>query len=323
MGIHIVKDGKVIEYPKKKVKKEVDIEDFLEKHPNVLDKEIFIIGRQVPTDTKGRIDLLGMDKNGHTVLIEIKKGLSTRDVVSQILEYGVWTEKIQYEELNRIAKEKHLKNYPDLYKKFEKEYKTIPEPFNSDQKLYIVAEDIDEKIENVARYLRLRGIDIKCVEFNFYENDGQQLVNTEVIVGDEPNSTQELGEKGTSERILWEDSLRIATNQNKLTVLDLISQIEVKFKVKGTPQNRFYYIKIKERNRKNLFCCINCQKDSGYVAFRIDPEKFEQRDNSSINSVKGWFFPALSERRVRINKSNFDLIMKCLEHSYKTTVELE
>ena len=122
MGIHVVKDNKVVEYQKKSVKKEVDIEEFLEKHPNVLDKEIFIIGRQVPTETKGRIDLLGMDKNGHTVLIEIKKGVSTRDVVSQILEYGVWAEKIQYEELNRIAKDKHLKNYPDLYKKFEVDY---------------------------------------------------------------------------------------------------------------------------------------------------------------------------------------------------------
>jgi len=323
MGIHVVKDNKVVEYQKRSVKKEVDIEEFLEKHPNVLDKEIFIVGRQVPTETKGRIDLLGMDKNGHTVLIEIKKGVSTRDVVSQILEYGVWAEKIQYEELNRIAKEKHLKNYPDLYKKFEKEFKTVPEPFNSDQRLYIVAEEIDEKIENVARYLRLRGIDIKCVELNFYENDGQQLVNTNFVVGDETDTTQELGEKSTSETILWKDRLEIATTQNRATVLDLISQIEQKFKVKGAPQNRFYYIKIKERNRKNLFCCINCQKESGYVAFRVDPEKFEEHENPLINSVRGWFFPVFSERRVRIKKSNFGLIMKCLEHSYKTTLELE
>ena len=323
MGIHVVKDNKVVEYQKKSVKKEVDIEEFLENHPSILDKEIFIIGRQVPTESKGRIDLLGMDKNGHTVLIEIKKGASTRDAVSQILEYGVWAEKIQYEELNRIAKEKHLKNYPDLYKKFEKEFKVVPEPFNSDQRLYIVAEEIDEKIENIARYLRLRGIDIKCVELNFYENDGQQLVNTNFVVGDESDSTQELGEKSTSEKILWKDRLEIATPANRASVIELISQIEQKFKVKGAPQNRFYYIKIKERERKNLFCCISCQKDSAYVAFRIDPEKFEFEGNPKIKTVRGWFFPVFSERRIPIEKANFALIMQCLEHAYNTTAELE
>ena len=132
-----------------------------------------------------------------------------------------------------------------------------------------------------------------------------------------------MGEKSTSEKILWKDRLDIATSANRSTVLEMISQIEQRFKVKGTPQNRFYYIKIKERTRKNLFCCISCQKESAYIAFRIEPEKFEYEDNPTIKSVRGWFFPVSSERRIPIKKSNFDLILKCLDHAYKTTVELE
>jgi len=73
MGIHHIKDGKVVEYKKKNVNKEKEIEDYLEKHIQVLDKDIFIIGRQVPTTSKTIIDLMGLDRDGNVVIIEIKK----------------------------------------------------------------------------------------------------------------------------------------------------------------------------------------------------------------------------------------------------------
>ena len=88
MGIHHIQNGEVVEYTKKKVSKEIEIEEFLEKHIEILDKDIFIIGRQVPTATKTFIDLMGLDVDGNVVIIEIKKGVSERKVVSQILEYG-------------------------------------------------------------------------------------------------------------------------------------------------------------------------------------------------------------------------------------------
>ena len=95
MGIHLIENDKVVEYEKKTVDKEFEIEEFLEKHPKILDKDIFIIGRQVPTATKTRIDLMGLDRDGNVVIIELKKGVSSREVVSQILEYGVWAEVLE------------------------------------------------------------------------------------------------------------------------------------------------------------------------------------------------------------------------------------
>ena len=125
MGIYIIKDNDVVEYQQTSVEKEIEIEEFLEKHPKVLDKDIFIIGRQVPTSTKTRIDLMGLDKDGNVVLIEIKKSISVREVVSQILEYGVWAEDIQYEDLNRIAK----KNIFPVFRIFTKNMKLISVKF--------------------------------------------------------------------------------------------------------------------------------------------------------------------------------------------------
>ena len=319
MGIHHIKNGEVVEYTKKKVSKEIEIEEFLEKHIEILDKDIFIIGRQVPTATKTFIDLMGLDVDGNVVIIEIKKGVSERKVVSQILEYGVWAENIQYEEINRIAKEKHLKDFPDLYKKYETTFKTMPEPFNQNQRLYIVAEKIEQKIEDVCRYLRIRGMDIKCIELNFHESAGHQLAHTDVIVGNE-NTILELSEgleNESKKRKTWQERIELSTPQNRTIVIGLIEKIEKKFSVKGSPhKNGWYYLH--KKNTSCLFATVKCGKDTGRIAFRINSDTFDISDER-ISEVRGWFFPKESERRIGILPENEELIMKCLEHAYHAT----
>jgi len=319
LGIHVVKDGKLVEYQKTSVEKEIEIEEFIEKHPQILDKDIFIIGRQVLTGTKTIIDLMGLDKYGNVLLIEIKKGQPSREVVSQILEYGVWAEGIQYDELNEIAKEKHLADYPDLYKKYESEFKKIPDPFNEEQRLYIVSEKIDEKTEDMCRYLKVRGIDIKCVELNFFEKDNQRLVNTNVVVGTEESIYQDLRDEVQSSQMSWEDKLNAATKETHNSVLDLISKIEKEFNLKAVPNNRWLFFHLDEPyQRKNLFCVIRCGKNVVDVCFRIDPETFNVKDEN-IRNIKGFFFARFTERRLRLENSNIDTIMDCIRHSYQTT----
>ena len=106
MVIYEISDSGKKEYVRKTVGKEKHIEDFLEKHVTVLDKGIFVIGRQVRADGKNSIDLIGMDGEGNTVIIELKRGMTAREVISQILNYAVWAESIGYDDLNAIAKEK-------------------------------------------------------------------------------------------------------------------------------------------------------------------------------------------------------------------------
>jgi len=262
---------------------------------------------------------MGLDKDGNVVIIEIKKGISTREVISQILEYGVWSQDIKYEELNTIAKEKHLSGYPDLYEKYEHDFKSKPDPFNQSQRWYIVAEKIDEKIEEASRYLRKRNIDIKCVELNFYENNGKKLVETKLVVGTEETIDQELGDESATTKLTWEDKLELATSDTRKLVTDLITKIEEKFDCKGEPHKRWYYISTKlPYERKNLFAVLLCGKEIARIAFRIDPNSFDFGEEE-IKSIKGWFFPLGCERRIIITKDNTDLIFRCLDHAYDET----
>lgn len=214
MVLHKIEDGKLVEYTTTPVTTEFEIHDFIEKHPSVLDKNIFVIGREVTTVDGNSIDLLGLNNNGDTIIIEIKKDQTPRKIIGQILEYSEWvSNSLGSDELNKIAKRKHLKDYPSLWKRYELEFNEIPD-FNEHQRLYIVAEKIDPITEKIARYLKKNGLDISCVEINFYEKDGDRFCDTKMIVGkekavipdtiDDPNMIYDW--KYYSERKGWDDA---------------------------------------------------------------------------------------------------------------------
>ena len=71
----INKNSKLSEYKEESFKKEnieQDLEILLEKNPEYFfeTSNVLIIGRQVATNLNSFIDLLGIDKNGNTVIIE-------------------------------------------------------------------------------------------------------------------------------------------------------------------------------------------------------------------------------------------------------------
>ncbi|MCD6418841.1 DUF91 domain-containing protein, partial [bacterium] len=87
----INKSGKLIsykEYDFKKIKQETDLEVLLENNPEYFfeGSNVLIIGRQVTTNLNTFIDLLGIDKSGNTVVIELKRGKTPRETIAQLLE---------------------------------------------------------------------------------------------------------------------------------------------------------------------------------------------------------------------------------------------
>ena len=320
VGIYVISKTGTEEYARKTVEKEKHIEDFLEKHVTVLDADVFVIGRQVRTSDKNAIDLMGMDGSGNTVIIELKRGMAAREVVSQILDYAVWAEGAGYDELNSIVKKKHLGKYGDLHGLFLSKFNPVPEPWNENQRLYIVAEQIDEKTREMARYLRMRQVDINCVELNFYEGSGKQIVNVNFVVGDPSDAIDEMGAKASSPT--WKDVLESATDANRSAVEDLISAAKDRLKPLVGPQSKYYYMRVSGKDKKNLFGVIVCQKKSAYVSFRVDPDAFGHDESPEIRSGYRWFFTKETERRINLTKPNFELILRCLEHAQDVTVKL-
>lgn len=170
-------------------KEEKDLHDYLEKYPESIQDDIFIIGREVYTIDGKRIDLLGIDKSGFAVIIELKKDKTPREVIAQIIQYAEWVANdVDSDKLNEIAKDNgRLEGFSNLWKKFESVFGFEPEALNESQKLYIVAETIHPHTIKMAKYLRETcHLDIMCIEMKFVKNDaGTKTLHTDFKVGKE------------------------------------------------------------------------------------------------------------------------------------------
>lgn len=185
---------------------EKDFENWLENSPDVLLEEegetIIWIGRQVriPTEcTSKYLDLLGVDSSGDLIIAELKKGRTPREIITQLLECSAWLDNMNYEDLNEIAINyfKNQDENQDFEKSLIQAYRNVFFPddeadeegikveFNSNQKLFVVAEDVSPIIRQVASYLRTKyQMNIFCIEYKIQKTEqGEYFISTERIGG--------------------------------------------------------------------------------------------------------------------------------------------
>lgn len=159
------------------------------------------IGRQVPTDHGGFIDLLAIDEAGNIIVLELNRDRTDREVVSQVLDYASWVEELEYEGVASIFAAYQNKwhdgttvSLQDAFKKFFN--MDIPEEVNSSHEMVIVATDLHPESERVVRYLQQRyGVPVNAVFFKFFvDGDAEYLSRswlveptTEEVASQKPN----------------------------------------------------------------------------------------------------------------------------------------
>ncbi|MCK9208860.1 MAG: hypothetical protein M0P66_17250 [Salinivirgaceae bacterium] len=189
----IDKNGKFVQFKEQEFKeenKEIDLEVLLEKNPEYFfdNSKILIIGRQVTTNLNTFIDLLGLDRFGNTVVIELKRGKTPRETLAQLIEYASFIDNLDYEQLNEIyqnysGEDASLEDYHQEYYKSDTEEKVS---WNKNSKLVIVASNITPEIKQTAMYLRKKGLDVLCVEFKYFVNNADnKMISSDFVVGDE------------------------------------------------------------------------------------------------------------------------------------------
>ena len=173
----------------------------------------------------------------------------------------------------------------------------------------------------MANYLNTHGVDIRCVELNFYKGDGKEIVKVDFV---ESLPLVGMGDAAKKAALNWDDMLGIADEEHRSMVLDFIAAVKDKLSPLADPQsgNKHYYLKITEKDKKNRFGVIVCHKKSAYVSFGVDPKTFPYDDNPEVRSNYRWFFSSGTERRIVLTRSNFNLILQCLEHARDVTKNL-
>lgn len=171
---------------------ESTLEEWLESNPGGIleDGRMLIVGRQVLTNLGGYIDLLGVDREGNAVVVELKRDRTPRDVVAQALEYASYVETLDFEDLERLLRLYENDDSLALAKRHRKYFGLDPAEavaFNKDQRVVIVGQQIAAGVKQTASFLARKGLRVTCLEFTFFQDDdGNRLLSQEVVVAAAP-----------------------------------------------------------------------------------------------------------------------------------------
>lgn len=270
MGIWIYnQSGKVDLLQRTAFITEAELEGIIEENPELLfdGEPLLTVGRQVPTSHGRQLDLLLVDGSGRTVVVEFKKDRVPRDVVAQALEYAAFVSTLDYDSLNTVATRyfgARGDDSSDLVQAFVKTFgqsdeETTAPVWNADQRVVVAAVEMSEDIADVARYLRLKGLNVSAVEFDQWIGPaGEKLLECEVVVGMEPIT-------GGQTRTLTEDEvLQRATPRSRpilQALLDGLTRLPLRKRTSG----------------KTLSFDIRLSDGKYHWFFNVDPHQSDAR----------------------------------------------
>jgi hypothetical protein len=191
----IMADGKFDEFSQTHFPlhhEEAVLEDWLENNSNDIleDSKLMIIGRQVTTNVGSIIDLLGIDREGNTVVIELKRDRTPRDTLAQAIEYASFVEGLDTEQLEVIMQQYMNDESLNFASYHKNHFELAPDEavsFNKEQRLVLVGQKITGEIRQTATFLRRKGLRVTCLEFSYFQAaGGEHLLSYDIVVGKEP-----------------------------------------------------------------------------------------------------------------------------------------
>ncbi|NVP03000.1 DUF4268 domain-containing protein [Photobacterium damselae subsp. damselae] len=177
------------------------LQEWLAHQPDALGEELLIIQKEFDgfDDTRERLDLLALDKDGNLVIIENKLDDSGRDVVWQALKYASYCASLTKGQIVDIYQQ-----YLDRYEPLQGERDLLNQPQNAVQRIceFLDAPDLDEiklnlgnsqrlmlvaanfrkEVTSTALWLLGQGISIQCFKVTPYALDDQLLINIDQII---------------------------------------------------------------------------------------------------------------------------------------------
>ena len=167
------------------------LQEWLANEPNALGEELLIIQKEFDgfDDTRERLDLLALDKDGNLVVIENKLDDSGRDVLWQALKYASYCSSLTKQQIVDIY-QKYLTRYCDGVDAKAKlcEFFNISDleelVLNSGnaQRLVFVAANYRKEVTSTALWLLSHNIQLQCFKVTPYAMSDELFLNVEQII---------------------------------------------------------------------------------------------------------------------------------------------
>jgi len=172
-----------IEFKDFNFKERYDIQEWVESNPETLGEKLLIISKDLTffNDTRERPDLIAIDTNGATVIIELKRDDSGLNLEWQAIKYASYLSKFNVTDILNLYG-KYLARYhdePDLDEEIlqQRILEFIDEDdfinLNKSQRIILVSHRFAKEVTSAAHWLIDKyDLDMKCVQIiPFYDKD--------------------------------------------------------------------------------------------------------------------------------------------------------
>jgi hypothetical protein len=283
-----IKDGSTLrEITKSKLDREERLEEWLEKDISVISDDLLVIGRQVPTDLGGAIDLLCIDRNGDIVIVELKRDKTPREIVAQVLEYASWVKDLSQDRISEIAN-KYFGGAITLEQAFENRFGEQLEVVNENHNMLIVASELDSSTERVINYLSEHGVGLNAVTFHYFKEDNREYLGRVFLI--EPQLAERRRESKRKQRLSEEELQQIAVNNGVAELYEKLKEGLTKFfDDLGTTRSSLAFIGLQEGRRNTIFSILPVGSDAEHgLKFQIYTKRFSRYfkiDEKTVESI--------------------------------------
>jgi len=172
-------------------KEKENLQEWLANNPEALGEELLVIQKEFSgfSDTKERLDLLALDKQGNLVIIENKLDDTGKDVTWQVLKYASYCSTLSKKDITAIYQEyldKTIKNESAEDKLVEffndVEYEEIQLNKGQTQRIIMVAGNFRKEVTSTVLWLMNYKLRIQCFKVTPYALDNQLFLDVEQII---------------------------------------------------------------------------------------------------------------------------------------------
>lgn len=165
------------------LKERYDIQEWIEKNPEILEEDILIIQKEYFLPSWKKLDLLWIDRNWKLVVLELKRDDSWHEVEWQAIKYASYCSRFSRDEIVDIyANYAKITNEESLSKieEFVDDFLSL----NREQRIILISKEFHSDVASAAFWLREKySLDIKCVKLiPFRDQNGDLFLESDVII---------------------------------------------------------------------------------------------------------------------------------------------
>jgi hypothetical protein len=194
MTIYVLSNKSIVEVPQVSfaelgLREREDVQRLLREFIHVISPDTMILAEEFGDweDSRRRIDLLGLAKDGCLVVIELKRTEDGGHMELQALRYAAMVSTMRFEQAVS-AHATYLRNRGESAEDAERRIRDFlvsddgPVAFSSEVRIVLASADFSREITSSVLWLNSKGMDITCVRMRPHRLDNQVLLDVQQVI---------------------------------------------------------------------------------------------------------------------------------------------